>query len=147
MITTMAIVDLKSYSQIIVVHVNVRTDITIVFQTMIGIAAMQRGEKMDDSISRQAAIKLLEEWADGYSYLEVPVDSIAPKLNELPTAEKKGKWINGNCSVCGSERPLIRINFRGCCIWEAKTAVNYCPNCGARMENAAGVPDSSIESC
>lgn len=42
---------------------------------------------MDDLIRRQAAIELLEEWAGGYSYLEVPVDSIARKLNELPTAE------------------------------------------------------------
>ena len=42
---------------------------------------------MDDLISRKAAIKLLEDWADGYSYLEVPVSSIAPKLNELPPLE------------------------------------------------------------
>lgn len=106
---------------------------------------------MDDLISRQAAIKLLEEWADGYSYLEVPVSSIAHKLNELPTAEKKGSWVceirhykdtAGEfdyqyiyCSECGEQR---RIGWRD---------ANYCPNCGARMENAAGVPDSSIESC
>lgn len=41
----------------------------------------------DDLISRQAAIKLLEDWADGYSYLEVPVSSIEPKLNELPSVK------------------------------------------------------------
>lgn len=95
---------------------------------------------MSDLISRQAAIELLEEWAGGYSYLEVPVDSIADKLNELPTVEpRKGKWKcemrhycdnSGEfdykyiyCSECGEQR---RIGWS-----EAK----YCPNCGARMED------------
>lgn len=80
---------------------------------------------MDDLISRQAAIKLLEEWADGYSYLEVPVDSIARKLNELPTAEKKGEWIpvidghyiTWECSECHVESDA----------W-----TDYCPICGSR---------------
>ena len=89
---------------------------------------------VNDLINRQAAIKLLEDWADGYSYLEVPVDSIAHKLNELPTAEpKKGKWIEKNihsnwsdwtlyfCSECGKQFKDLEER-------------NFCPNCGARME-------------
>lgn len=92
---------------------------------------------MYDLISRQAAIKLLEEWAGGYSYLEVPVDSIADKLNELSAVEPrkgKGKWIDGNegkwnavycpkCSVCGT--PFYGIET---------VRYHYCPNCGAKME-------------
>ncbi len=81
---------------------------------------------MDDPISRQAAIKLLEEWADGYPYLEVPVSSIEHKLNELPTAEKKGRWI---------EKPNIYgVAYCSECDYELHTNdTNYCPNCGARM--------------
>ena len=52
---------------------------------------------MSELISRQAAIKLLEEWANGYSYLEVPVSSIEPKLNELPTAEITLEQIEEYC--------------------------------------------------
>lgn len=83
---------------------------------------------MNDLISRQAAIKLLEEWANGYSYLEVPVSSIEPKLNELPPAEKKGKWLHpyqshiaSECSVCHMQMPISDYFY-------------FCPHCGARME-------------
>ena len=47
-----------------------------------------------------------------------------------PPAEKTGHWENGEnnigmkryvCSICGKGQPYLRFN--------------YCPNCGARMEN------------
>ena len=64
----------------------------------------------------------------------------------LPSAEKKGKWINhrndeghniADCDQCGEAMQWFDDDIKP----------NYCPNCGARMEPAAGVPDSSIESC
>lgn len=84
---------------------------------------------MDDLISRKAAIELLEEWADGYSYLEVPVSSIEPKLNELPTAEKKGKWIH-----VGYIENTWRVSKCSICESQTIDAGSFCTNCGARME-------------
>ena len=50
----------------------------------------------------------------------VPVEFI----NDAQTIEerKTGKWIDDNCSVCG------QYVHHG-------DARNYCPNCGARMED------------
>ena len=100
-------------------------------------------KNVGDIISRQAAIKLLEEWADGYSYLEVPVSSIAPKLNELPTAEKKGRWVKDDeqnhvemtwhCDQCGAEA------------WGFEELTFYCPMCGTRMVNVEDCEDDAYE--
>lgn len=43
------------------------------------------------------------------------------------TTEKEGQWINGVCSECG-EHALFWSMSSGYC------ASNYCPNCGAKME-------------
>lgn len=87
---------------------------------------------MDDLISRQAAIEeaktLFEPSNYGYmigvGYNHAVADCIAI-LNNLPSAQRKGKWIylNGldafECSVCG--RQMVRNIF------------DYCPWCGAEM--------------
>lgn len=52
-------------------------------------------------------------------------------LNSL----KHGEWINCKCSICQQDKPLERIILRGKLIWETKP-VNYCPNCGAKMDGA-----------
>lgn len=91
---------------------------------------------MDDTISRQAAIdalyKMLHDcfWAD-----DEELDAVITTLNELPSAQRKGKWImhiddlfpvesTMECSKCHHEQSLIIDD-------------NFCPNCGAMMEGSA----------
>lgn len=85
---------------------------------------------MKDLISRQAAIKAIDDLPNCYNGYSDTYDKayIIGVLEELPPAEpKKGKWIYHEpldvfeCSVCG--RQMVRNIF------------NYCPWCGARMEN------------
>lgn len=90
-------------------------------------------------IDRQAAldefdgVKVNEEncteydigWNDG-------IDFAISKLSVLPTAERKGHWveeddgiIHGRCSSCG-----------WVAVWQSTDVfgMDYCPHCGARME-------------
>lgn len=91
---------------------------------------------MDDLISRQAAIKALED-AGMTNYLATGdfygIINALTVIKNLPTSEKKGKWIDGNegkwnavycpkCSVCGT--PFYGIET---------VRYHYCPNCGAKM--------------
>ena len=108
-------------------------------------------EKMhdtDDLISRQAAIDALRyaqhrftvadeaggmgtvKWSEDVIYFAAAENV----LNDLPSAqpERTGKWIrvagmNERCSVCNQYFPLSYFTNR-------PFEINYCPNCGARME-------------
>lgn len=97
---------------------------------------------MDDLINRQAAIEAifsepLYESGMKKRDADAVVPAIYEKIKSLPSAQprrKKGKWIyypkaSGSvtstavhlypvCSECGCEHPIV----------------NYCPNCGTRME-------------
>ena len=85
---------------------------------------------MSDYISRQAAIKAIDDLPNCYNGYSDTYDKacIIGVLEELPPIEpKKGKWIykpteplGYECSVCG----------KGCCRFK------YCPNCGAKMDVA-----------
>lgn len=81
---------------------------------------------MNDLISRQAAIELIESeysrWGEEYGITDVLCD-----LDDLPTAEKKGKRLPlgegwAECSSCEHLERAAGLRW------------NYCPNCGARME-------------
>jgi hypothetical protein len=91
-----------------------------------------------DLISRQAVIDALDKRFDS-----VPMEQtteilmLRKDLRELPSAQperKTGKWIevndaynriSGRCSVCGWESHLYEDDVVG---------MDYCPNCGARLE-------------
>lgn len=90
-----------------------------------------------DLIGRQAAIDAIcEHGADlerrGITVLAVAnhKQSTVDLLENLPSAERRGRWENiehapngllyATCSVCGKRQTV--------------EAVNYCGNCGARME-------------
>ena len=93
---------------------------------------LQKGEPMDDLISRQAAIDTVMECYDNDELFEV----YEWKLNELPPIQpKRGRWIkldmhrgmaDHKCSVCEQEC------YVPTCMGEPMYA--YCPNCGAKME-------------
>ena len=107
---------------------------------------------MDDLISREETLKAMDTWDkfgyDAYGrlfplrsqdelHLYVPYVHYADMVNVvkgMPSAQKTGKWIHdgkdfphGNdwihCSVCG--KPGINV---------PADLTNYCPNCGAKME-------------
>ena len=75
----------------------------------------ERGDKMNDSISRQAAIKETEkkemstllDWSGYSAGFNDALKSVVIMLEDLPSAERKGHWeylYDGNykCSNCGS---------------------------------------------
>lgn len=69
---------------------------------------------LDDLISRQAAIdSQIKMVAQGLDW--VPVYH----LEQLPSAERRGRWIDLKCDQCG------QVDM---------SKPNYCPNCGAKME-------------
>ncbi len=96
---------------------------------------------MDDLISRQAALDALGDmpmsWADTDAEIQAQEDwkQHREALLKLPTAEKKGKWIwkigMVMCDQC--LRAIRRIDCDG--------LLNYCPNCGAKMEASDGNSD------
>lgn len=96
---------------------------------------------MDDLISRQAALDaidknrkdLLSLGMDGAEHILVHYGRRV--IEELPTAEKIGKWIGSEdfdeyyrCSECGKGETQFGGLYR------------YCPNCGARMEGEEDEP-------
>lgn len=94
------------------------------------IAVMRKGEPMNDLISRQAAIDAIcKACANSDDYVECverrPESTFCDEivaLRKLPSAQKKGQWIDGSyrqtCSVC---------RYRGRRSWL------FCPSCGASM--------------
>ena len=95
----------------------------------------------DDLISRKAAIDALDgkiniTGRENAETIRDYINGVSKKLRELPSAERRGRWIhrpveewgasNCKCSVCGTENffPLL---LKG-------GADNYCGNCGARMD-------------
>ena len=89
----------------------------------------------DDTISRQAAIEAIDgeltiTGRENAETIRDYINSVNKKLRELPSAERRGRWedvehapnglLYATCSVCGKRQTV--------------EAVNYCGNCGARME-------------
>ena len=90
---------------------------------------LQKGEPMDDLISRQAAIDAL------YSVDEYNSRSVKAIKQLPPIQPKRGRWIkldmhrgmaDHKCSVCEQEC------YVPTCMGEPMYA--FCPNCGAKME-------------
>jgi len=89
---------------------------------------------MNDLISRQAAIGIIQNWLkfEGYSWGEKNVMKCTiDELRNLPSVstEKTGRWIHwasgDDCSECG---------------WSTGRYIpttKYCPNCGSQMEGVS----------
>lgn len=88
-----------------------------------------------DTISRQAAIKILHEALDAADQIaDVPFgvyQNYRDKMNDLPPAQperQRGTWIeyipeHGKCPFCGNQVDLL-----------GDKANNFCSECGAKME-------------
>jgi len=100
---------------------------------MMIIAVMENG-KMDDYISRQAAIAILDRWlsVNGYSEGEINVMRCMKfELEDMPSADVQPvrhghwNWFDGvYCSVCNYKLQSTGIP-------------SYCPNCGAQMDEGS----------
>lgn len=113
---------------------------------------------MDDLISRQAAIECLKTKIAEIFFKETAEKNVEKWLNELPTVQpeqKTGRWVtqfDGTlhyCSECGwalmdtesGDLPYMGIDYHRsneerwtCCPEWCEELMNYCPNCGAKME-------------
>lgn len=92
---------------------------------------------MSDLIDRQAAIDAVRSYYDEQYALCDSIEELIEKLPSAQPAPKRGRWINYGqyadffphseyrCSVC--DTPYLEIEMY----------YNYCPNCGAKMEEDA----------
>lgn len=86
----------------------------------------------DDTISRQAAIDALTHFTNlSWDKLKT-IYPMLTVIEELPSAERRGRWNNGFCSVCGTEA-LTEWNDTG----GEYAFTTFCPNCGAKMDSSA----------
>lgn len=81
---------------------------------------------MSDFISRQAAIDVLTHFTNlSWDKLKIMYPMLT-MIEELPSAERHGRWnelpYSHECSVCGIIRPK-----------EMTGKWHYCPHCGAHM--------------
>ena len=86
---------------------------------------------------REKVVELLNKWADGYSYIEVPTKDAIACVRAIPAADvvpvRHGKW----------ETAFLAHEYLGCrpyahycsvCHQIIAFRTFYCPNCGARMD-------------
>ena len=89
-------------------------------------------------IERKKVVELLNKWADGYSYIELPTKDAIVCVRAIPAADvvpvRHGRWkwefadngwANHICSECGYTKNTdihVSVGYR------------YCPNCGALMD-------------
>lgn len=90
---------------------------------------------MDDLISRQAAIKTIEQANGALYWNETLKENLVSVVKSVPTIDpvKRGKWIkiserNYKCSCCGAWWTVDRDST----IKDFK----FCPNCGAQTERS-----------
>jgi hypothetical protein len=88
----------------------------------------EKGKMMSDYIKREDAL----EQFDYYDLGEYLTTQIRDMLMDIPSADvapvRHGRWVSINeypyekCSICGETHDTVR------CL------DNYCPNCGAKMD-------------
>ena len=92
----------------------------------------------DDLISRQAAVYAIDEMSYAFNVKTNAHMAFIKALAKLPSAERRGRWIEeystnhfqAKCSACG-ESTLYGVSYD---LKDNAYYMNYCPNCGARME-------------
>lgn len=90
---------------------------------------------MSDLIRREAAIDAIEELKNRYLDRKVVLAKAQDAVNNLPTAEKVGKWI-----IHPEVKNIYGGTYIECSECREKYVVQYiedekfCRNCGARMQ-------------
>ena len=102
---------------------------------------------MSDLIRRDDAIRMLDEYIKPFVGLigdmGSSINGAREIIKSIPTAEPKvGEWITSEnkntlsimhtCNQCGYKKLVPKVRMIG----DSKDALNYCPNCGARMERS-----------
>lgn len=87
---------------------------------------------MSDLISRQDAIDAMCDYVcsrtKDSTKCNLEYCGVKKRLNALPSAQRKGKWIQSDVP----ESTLCKCDQ---CGWDMGAyCYNYCPNCGAEME-------------
>lgn len=90
----------------------------------------------NDTIGRQAAIDYFVTNVGFHDEDGYPIEDTdelrkiwTDYFDGIPSAERRGRWDNGFCSVCGAEA-LTEWNDTG----GEYAFTTCCPNCGARMD-------------
>jgi hypothetical protein len=108
---------------------------------MLKIFVRKEVRKMNDYISRDNVLRKFIEgdghdddrFTEGYNFA---VQEHREEVMKIPAADvqpvKHGKWkhvagLNSKCSVCSHYFPVTEFDSR-------PFDINYCPNCGARMD-------------
>ena len=93
---------------------------------------------MKDPIERADAIAALDDeititgTANAFVVKDY-VQRVLRKLRDLPSAQPqrmRGRWVDGQCSICRCDIPAYIIDWK----WQKDMDANFCPNCGAQME-------------
>lgn len=89
---------------------------------------------MSDLIEREAAIEALKAHEDYKGYIVGDYEVILS--NEVPAAQpKKGKWVKDRLvSTSGGSYGVYRCSLCSRAYQDVGYGFNYCPNCGAEME-------------
>lgn len=122
-------------------------------------------EQSEDCVSRQAVLNssILIELDDGQRFESIDPEDVKKLLPVMPVAaianikfdkedlekiiaeclagieRKKGKWINGHCSICGCDVPAYIIDWK----WKEDMKADYCPKCGSEMEGSIETSDNT----
>ena len=87
---------------------------------------------MADLIDRRTAIdeiKSVYEWHD-----TVTMERLIEHLNNLPSAERHGKWIHDGCDFPHGVDWMHCSECGKIGVYCPAAMTNYCPHCGARMD-------------
>lgn len=111
---------------------------------IMSIGKMLKGETMSDYIKREDALKAVDDIVCDAGDAERTCDRIIDLPSEDVAPIRHGRWRSGACSECGGIKPMTRIEDCGLLIWEAPYKLNYCPNCGVKMD---GEDKSNCDTC
>lgn len=122
-------------------------DLPIAFD--MGIEALEKQEPCEDCVSRQAVLSKIKEVCFGEEWVKFRIDNgsngqrdfLTNYIEQLPPVTpqpKIGKWIGIEYDSYADGNPVYDVYECSLCGFEHKgesdTLTDYCPDCGAKME-------------